>query len=189
MVAKYPEIEKKKKSMRFLPIWSPLINNIIILRCNCITPKALTTNQDGRPSILYSVHRLVVGERTAAQSHVCVWVRPSTVSQSAVYWHGSLWVRALPSPCWSIVTDRCQDWPRPYRPQKGRPAVLQAQRPRAGWLARAPSGPPAGQPACLPAWARAEEDCSGGGNGGRVVARRLGGREDVNEGKERKWRI
>lgn len=65
---------------------------------------------------------------------------------------------ALPSPCWCTVTDRCQDWPWPYRAQTGHADILQAQGPRTGCLARTPSGLPTRKPSR----AQAEEDCSGG---------------------------
>lgn len=115
--------------------------------------QGLSTNQESLTSISYLMHRLKVINRTAPKSHVSVLVSPSTVSPPVCC------VLAVSSPTASlavplliIVTDKCQDWPWPYRPQKGRSAVLQAQRTRAGWLARAPSGPPDGKPACMPAW-------------------------------------
>ncbi len=54
----------------------PLIrhNYLNIHRWTCMTPTR------SLPYISYSVHRLVVIDRTAAKSHVSVFVRPSTVS-------------------------------------------------------------------------------------------------------------
>lgn len=114
----------------------------------CFHNSKLSEHQPGQ--LFWFIHRLVVIDRNAAKSCLNVLVHLSTVSPSFCCVLARIWVPALPSPCWSIVTDRCQDWPRPYRPQKGHAAILQTQRPRAGWLARTPSGPPAGKPARLP---------------------------------------
>lgn len=118
----------------------------------------------------------LVDTRSTAESNHATLVHLSSVSPPHVYVLARFCAPALLSPCWCTVTDRCQDWPWPYRAQKGHAAILQAQGPRTGCLARTPSGLPTRKPAR----ARSEEDCRGGGNACRLR------RKDANERKMRR---
>ncbi len=131
-------------------------------------------NQDSFSSISYSVHRLVVINRTAAKSHVSVLVSPSAVSPPVccvlarfslsaslavpLLVHSHRQVPGLASAISATEGLSCH------------PAGSETQ----SWLTRQSTIWAPSREACLPACARAEEDCSGGGNGGGEGVCRLG---------------
>lgn len=133
-----------------------------------------TNSPDTRQALLYFILHLVVVYRIAPKSHVGLLVHPSTVSPPvccvlAVFSvtaslavpllvHSHRQVPGLASAISATEGPSC------------RPAGSETQ----SWLTRQSTIWAPSREARLPAWARAEKDCSGGGNG---AVRRLGRKE------------
>lgn len=128
--------------------------------------QGLSTDQDSLTCRSYSIHRPVVFTGTAPKSHVSVFLSPASVSLPVCC------VLAVFSLTASLAVPLLV---RSHRQVPGLASAISATegpscRPAGSetqsWLTRQSTIWAPSREACLPAWARAEEDCSGGGNDG-----------------------